>query len=130
MCVFAHHGGFVILHDNGHHIMDSYFNADQIHVYSGIIHMVSAQQRALYTVLRTEFKSCFFVHLQYSSLSLLQLMSDNQYLKYYKALEIYTRYFNSLDIIILFFLSQQYHSNERLLYLQICFIRIAPHLSE
>ena len=45
---------------------------------------------------------------------LLILISD-QYPNYYKALEIYTGYFDSLDIVILFILSQQYRNNERLL---------------
>ena len=43
-------------------------------------------------------------------------MTPDQYPNYYKALKIYTGYFDSVDIMILFFLSQQYRNNERLLY--------------
>ena len=48
---------------------------------------------------------------------MLLIMIPDQYLNHYKALEIYTGYFNSLDNMILFVLSQQYRNNERLLYL-------------
>ena len=44
-------------------------------------------------------------------------MIPDQHPNSYKALDIYTGYFDSLDIMILFFLSQQYHDNERLLYI-------------
>ena len=44
------------------------------------------------------------------------IMIPDQYPNYYKTLEIYTGYFDSLDIMIFFFLSQEYHNNERLLY--------------
>ena len=43
-------------------------------------------------------------------------MIPDQYPNCYKVLEIYTGYFDSLDIMILFFLSQRYHNNERLLF--------------
>ena len=43
-------------------------------------------------------------------------MIPGQYPNYYKALEIYTGYFDSLDIMILF-LFQQYCNNKRLLYI-------------
>ena len=48
---------------------------------------------------------------------MLLIMTPDQYPNYYKVLEICTGYFDSLDIMILFFLSQQYCNNERLLYL-------------
>ena len=43
-------------------------------------------------------------------------MIPDQYPNYYKPLEIHIGYFDSLDIMIIFFLSQQYRNNERLLY--------------
>ena len=46
---------------------------------------------------------------------MLLIMIPDQYPNYYKVLEIYTGYFDSLDIMILFFLSQQYRTNEGLL---------------
>ena len=46
---------------------------------------------------------------------MLFIMIPDQYPNYYKVLEIYAGYFNSLDTMILFFSSQQYRNNERLL---------------
>ena len=44
---------------------------------------------------------------------MLLIMIPDQYPNYYKALEIYTRYFNILDNYYdTFFLSQQYCNNE------------------
>ena len=63
----------------------------------------------------------------YRSLSLLRYLkirnaayydtTVDQYPNYYTVLEMYTGYFDSLDIDT-FFLSQQYRNNERLLYFQ------------
>ena len=47
---------------------------------------------------------------------MLFIMIPDQYPNYYKALEIYPGYFDSLDNIDAFVLSQQYRNNERLLY--------------
>ena len=46
---------------------------------------------------------------------MLLIMIQDQYPNCYKALEIYTGYFES-GYYDTFFLSQQYHNNERLLY--------------
>ena len=42
-------------------------------------------------------------------------MISGQYANFYKALEIDAGYFDTLDIMIFFFLSQQYRNNEKLL---------------
>ena len=49
---------------------------------------------------------------------MLLIMMPDQYPNYYNALEIYTGYFDSLDNMILFSLSQHYRNNERLLYMK------------
>ena len=54
-------------------------------------------------------------------IEMLLIMIPDQYPNHYQAVEIYTRYFDSLDILMVFFLSPQYHNNEKLLYL--------PHLA-
>ena len=41
------------------------------------------------------------------------MMISDQYHNYYIALQIYTGYLDSLDNMIVFVLSQQYHNNER-----------------
>ena len=76
--------------------------------------------------------SVFYLHLivmYYSSFSSLQcpIIQNTAYYdtrsisQLYKVLEIYTGYFDSLDIVILVLLSQQYRNNERLLY--VCEVR-------
>ena len=46
---------------------------------------------------------------------MLLIMLQDQYPNFYKELEIYTGYFDSLDIMTPFFLFQQYRNNKRLL---------------
>ena len=46
---------------------------------------------------------------------MLLIMIPDQYPNYYKVLEVYTGYFDSLDINDTFLLSQQCRNNERLL---------------
>ena len=51
---------------------------------------------------------------------MLLIMISDQYPNYYKVIEVDAGYFDSLDILTFFLLSQQYRYNERLLYMKFC----------